>query len=100
MAFVCVLMLGLTPLFLVVAVAVRTATRVSPLSNLDYQRVANPEALHRRIGNRLFALPTASLLFGLLGLIDPARTGIYIACFAVVFSLCVVYIIYTTANAQ
>lgn len=95
-----VLLLGITPLLLVVALAVRFAKRAPVLSNVPYDNVSDREALHRRVGNKLFALPIASLLCGGLGLYDPGRAGIYLACFVCVFLLSVGYVIAVANRAS
>lgn len=55
----------LVPVLLVVALAVRFAGASRPLNIVDYDRVDEPDRLHRWAGHRLLVLPIAFLASGL-----------------------------------
>jgi len=64
-------LLGLAPLLLLVALAVRQGGQARSLNLVDYSRVENPAALHRWAGNRLLALPILSATLGAAALKQP-----------------------------
>ena len=60
------------PVLLVVALAVRFAGNSKPLNIVNYATVKDTAALHRWAGNRLFILPLAFAIAGVVSLKDPA----------------------------
>lgn len=71
MAILGVLLLLISPILLLAALAVRFAGGRKVLNSIDYASVLNPEGLHRWAGNRLFLLPLASMAFGGISLWRP-----------------------------
>ena len=82
-----IVQLGLVPILLVVALAVRSAGNSKPLNVVDYARVTDPVALHHWAGNRLLLLP---LVFCLTGLLSFRNPGLALLLFgaATIMSLC------------
>jgi len=63
-----ILLLLVTPILFLAALAVRFAGDRRVLSSIDYSTISNPAALNRWAGNRLMFLPLLSLSFGVLSL--------------------------------
>jgi hypothetical protein len=63
-----ILLLLVTPILFVAALAVRFAGDRRILNSIDYSTITNPAALNRWAGNRLIFLPALSLAFGVLSL--------------------------------
>ncbi|HPN80833.1 hypothetical protein [Dokdonella sp.] len=72
MAILSIVLLIVTPILLLAALAVRFAGSRRVLNSIDYSTIADPAGLHRWSGNRLLLLPLLSLLFGALSLGRPA----------------------------
>lgn len=70
-ALLAIVQLGLAPILLVVALAVRSAGNSKPLNVVDYARVTDPVGLHHWAGNRLLLLPLVFCLTGVLSLRNP-----------------------------
>lgn len=72
MAIFGILLLVITPILLVAALAVRFAGNRRVLNSIDYSRIEDPTGFNRWAGNRLFALPLVSFLFGATSLGRPS----------------------------
>lgn len=72
MAIFSIVLLLVTPILLIAALAVRFAGARQVLNSIDYSTVADPAGLHRWSGNRLLLLPLLSLVFGALSIGRPA----------------------------
>ena len=64
-------LLGLAPLLLLVAFAVRQGGQARSLNLVDYSRVESPAALNRWAGNRLLVLPIVTATLGAVALKRP-----------------------------
>ena len=71
MAIFSVVLLLVTPILLIAALAVRFAGNYRVLNSIDYSTITDLTGLHRWAGNRLFLLPLLSFLFGTLSLNSP-----------------------------
>lgn len=66
-----IVLLIITPILLVFALAVRFAGNRRVLNSIDYTTIVDPIGLHRWSGGWLLALPALSLIFGVLALDQP-----------------------------
>ena len=71
MAIFSVVLLLVTPILLIAALAVRHAGSARVLNSIDYSNVTDPAGLNRWAGNRLLLLPLLSLASGALSLGRP-----------------------------
>ena len=72
MAIFGIVLLLVTPILLMVALAVRFAGNRPVLNSIDHSTIIDVAGLNRWAGNRLFLLPILSLAFGSLSLGRPA----------------------------
>ena len=95
--FFAVVLLGITPILLVVMLAVRFAGKTPILNFVDYAAIRHPAELHKRVGNILLVLPALSASSGVLALNLPDFAGGVIAAF-VVLSIGFVWFAVLSAN--
>lgn len=92
MAAFSILLLVVTPILLVAALAVRFAGNRRVLNSIDYSSNTDLVGLNRWAGNRLFALPVVSFLFGAASLSRPALAIVGCGTVALVGVLVMVWI--------
>ena len=92
MAIFGILLLVITPILLVAALAVRFAGNRRVLNSIDYSSITDLAGLNRWAGNRLSALPLVSFLFGATSLSHPALSIIGCGSAVLVGVLVVVWI--------
>lgn len=76
-----VVLLLITPVLVVVALAVKFAGDSRPLNMVDYCKVGDAGALHQWAGNRLATLPLLSLLLGIAAFRYPAFALVFLGLF-------------------
>ena len=62
--FIAIALFIVSPILVIIALAVRFAGNSRPLNIVDYNRVEDATSLHRWTGNRLAILPATSLILG------------------------------------
>lgn len=62
--FIAIALFIVSPILVIIALAVRFAGNSRPLNIVDYNRVEDATSLHRWAGNRLAILPATSLILG------------------------------------
>ncbi len=90
MAIFSIVLLLVTPILLVAALAVRFAGNRRILNSIDYSTITDLAGLNRWSGNRLLLLPLLSFLFGALSLNRPALS--IIGCGTVVLAAVLVIV--------
>jgi len=85
----------LTPILLVIALAVRFAGNARVLNIFDYAHIADPLALHAWAGNRLLILPFCCAGLGTMSLTNPSWSWV---CGAVGIGLIPVIVIWVAAG--